>query len=391
MYTVLVLLALITLLLTQPVRAMEWSGWLAADYQHFPREPLYPGQRDDSHSAALQLQVTHQWDSHQQQFEFVPFARYDPQDDERSHTDIRELSWLYAARSWELRAGIRRVFWGVTESQHLVDVINQTDSVEGMDGEDKLGQPMLNLALIRDWGTLDVYVLPYFRQRTFLDSESRLSLPLPVDIDHARYESADEEHHIDYAARWSHYFGDWDIGLSYFDGTRRAPVLIAEAGQFIPLYVQMQQWGLDIQATKNSWLWKLEAIHRSLEKESYRAATAGFEYSLYDLMESGHDLGLVVEYLYDERGEEADTPYEDDLMLGLRWVMNDEQSSEALLGMIRDRKTHSTIYTLEASRRLGERWKATVESFVFNQSKRDDPMYIYRQDDFLRLELSYYF
>jgi len=54
-------------------------------------------------------------------------------------------------------------FWGVTEFQHLVDIINQTDLVENIDTEDKLGQPMINLALINDWGTVDLFIMPYFR------------------------------------------------------------------------------------------------------------------------------------------------------------------------------------------------------------------------------------
>ena len=55
----------------------------------------------------------------------------------------------------ELRAGIGRVFWGVTESYHLVDVINQTDLVENVDRKDKLGQPLVNFTLVRDWGALE--------------------------------------------------------------------------------------------------------------------------------------------------------------------------------------------------------------------------------------------
>ena len=35
---------------------------------------------------------------------------------------------------------------------------NQTDGVEDIDSEDKLGQPMVNLTLERDWGALDLYV-----------------------------------------------------------------------------------------------------------------------------------------------------------------------------------------------------------------------------------------
>ena len=59
-------------------------------------------------------------------FTFQPFIRIDQQDEERSHFDIRELAWLHVGNDWELRTGIRKVFWGVNESQHLVDIINQT-------------------------------------------------------------------------------------------------------------------------------------------------------------------------------------------------------------------------------------------------------------------------
>ena len=36
------------------------------------------------------------------------------------------------------------------------------DLVENIDTEDKLGQPMLNLAFIQDSGTVDFFVMPYF-------------------------------------------------------------------------------------------------------------------------------------------------------------------------------------------------------------------------------------
>ncbi len=76
----------------------------------------------------------------------------------------------------ETRVGVRRVFWGVTEFQHLVDIINQSDSVEDIDNEDKLGQPMINLSLVKDWGIVDFFVLPYFRERTFAGAEGRPGL-----------------------------------------------------------------------------------------------------------------------------------------------------------------------------------------------------------------------
>ena len=82
----------------------------------------------------------------------VGFARADSQDDERSHADLREAYWGYESDDWDVIIGVNKVFWGVTESRHLVDVINQTDLVEDIDQEDKLGQPMINIATQRNWG-----------------------------------------------------------------------------------------------------------------------------------------------------------------------------------------------------------------------------------------------
>ena len=63
---------------------------------------------------------------------------------------MRELLYQRVFDQAELRVGIGRVFWGVTESYKLVDVINQTDLVENVDHEDKLGQPLVNLTFVRD-------------------------------------------------------------------------------------------------------------------------------------------------------------------------------------------------------------------------------------------------
>ncbi len=56
---------------------------------------------------------------------------------------------------WEILAGLNKVFWGVAESRH---------QVEDIDEEDKLGQPMLNLTTLRDWGTVSLFILPGFSE-----------------------------------------------------------------------------------------------------------------------------------------------------------------------------------------------------------------------------------
>lgn len=375
-------------------QADEWSGYVAGEYRYFSEEALSAQQHDSYLSVSALPEWFHKWDSGKQSFTFVPFIREDQYDKKRSHADIRELTWLRAAEDWELRVGIRKVFWGVTESQHLVDIINQTDLVENIDGEDKLGQPMVNLALIRDWGTLDLFVLPYFRERTFPGIEGRLRTIPVVDTDNALYESAKEEKHVDYALRWKHYIGDWDIGLSHFYGTSRDPrfvLSLVPGPALLPYYELIHQTGLDLQATLGAWLWKLETIRRSSELETYTAATGGFEYTFYGVMESATDIGLVMEYLYDERDKQATTPFQDDLMLGVRFTLNDEASTEALVGIIDDRESDTRMISVEASRRFGNHWKLSLEGRWFTSNLVTDPLYSFRNDDVIQLEMAYYF
>lgn len=382
--------------ITESGLAGEWSGYVSGEYRAFTQSPADARQHDNSLSFAGQAEYFTDWDDGQQSFAVTPFVRWDENDSERSHADIREFTWLKAADDWELRAGLRKVFWGVTESQHLVDIINQTDLVEATDGEEKLGQPMINLALIHDWGTLDLFVLPGFRERTFPGEEGRLRSSPPVDSGQASYESSDKEKHIDYAARWIQTLGAWDVGVSYFNGTSRDPLFMPGLNDksevvLIPVYKLIEQWGLDLQATLGDWLWKVEAIHRSGMGETYTATTAGFEYSFIGIAESNMDLGVIAEALYDDRGDDAPTPFADDLMIGTRLTLNDEQSTEFLLGMILDHNDDTRLLTLESSRRLGQNWKISLEGRAFFNIPATDLLAGVRKDDHLQLELTRYF
>lgn len=390
-------LILCLLLSSSNLLAADWSGYLSAETRLFQHSPVAADQHGHNLSLAAQVEFYHEWDNRRQSLLIVPFVRWDQGDEERTHLDIREFSWIKAARDWELRLGIRKVFWGVTESQHLVDIINQTDLVENLDGEDKLGQPMINLAWIQDWGTLDLFLLPGFRERTFPGKEGRFRTPLPIDTHQTRYSSSQGEDHIDWAVRWSQVIGDWEIGLSHFSGTSRDPDLtpgIDAQGNpvLIPLYQTIDQTSLDLQVIIEDWLWKLEAISRGGQTGGrYFAAVGGFEYTLVGIAETDMDLGLLAEYSVDDRGKSAPTPFNNDLLIGARLAMNDVQSTEALFGIILDLDGRGRSASLEASRRLGESWKLNIESRFFFNPHPADPAHAFRDDDYLQVELAYYF
>ena len=125
------------------------------------------GQSESDPSVSGELRFTKRWLDGTYNFALTGFGRYDAQDDRRTHADLREAYLSWVGDSWDLYVGSRQVFWGVTEFEHLVDIINQTDQVEDIEGEVKLGQPMVNLSLVRDWGIVDFFVMPYFRERTY--------------------------------------------------------------------------------------------------------------------------------------------------------------------------------------------------------------------------------
>ncbi|MBI1320776.1 MAG: hypothetical protein GC168_17770 [Candidatus Hydrogenedens sp.] len=396
----------ITGLLAAPLAgAVEWSGYVAGEARLFPSAPLDDRQHDGNLSLSFQPEAYHEWDDGSSAL-FVPFLRIDQHDAERTHFDVREAFWRKSWDEWELRLGLRKVYWGVTESQHLVDIINQTDMVESFDGEEKLGQPMINAAWVNDWGTLDFFVLPGFRERTFAGTRGRLRTPLPLDEDAAEYESGAERAHVDYALRYSHYVGNWDFGLSHFYGTSREPRLKPTLDnlqlKLAPYYDLIHQTGVDVQYTNGSWLLKFEGIRRSGQGETYGAITTGLEYTFYQVFKSDADLGVLFEYLYDSRGGNSLdlktlfdgatlSPFENDIFLGARFSLNDIQSTMLLAGAIIDTGSGAVAFGLEGERRLGENWKLSIEARIFANVPQEDPLTYIRKDDFLQVELAYYF
>ncbi len=363
------------------------------------------GQGDFTSSLAMQLDYYRGWAGDTRSITISPFVRVDSADDRRTHADLREFYYSRVGSHSDLHIGAKRVFWGVTEFHHLVDVVNQTDLIENVDTEDKLGQPMVQWSAVRDWGMLDVYALVGFRERTFPGQDGRLRLPYDVDRD-ADYESGARQHRIDGAIRWSHYMGPFEIGLHHFSGTSRDPILqpqVSAAGDVTlrPYYPVIDQTGIDLQAFYGDWVLKLEGFTKSGYGDRYAAANVGFERTFVGVWGSKADVGLVAEYMWDERGDAAfNTLFEHDLAIGGRLHLNDFADTKALLGVILD--THSDDYflSLEASRRLGDSWLMSIEGRMFGGgevwrpdtpvSRLTDPDYKsawLQDDDYLQLEL----
>ena len=381
-----------TLPTTEPI-TIDSDTTLSGETRLFPSK-AEQGQSQLSASVSV-LQEWH-WQSEDEKssWSLSPYVRVDAQDPKRNLLDVRQASWLQVGDGWELKAGIDQIFWGVTESQHLVDVINQTDLADRPDGEAKLGQPMVQLSLLGEWGNLQTLVLPWFRERTFAGPDGRLRLPYPVNRQQALYESDAEQQHVDWAVRYAKQLDQVDLALSYFKGTSRDPLWVMSPAQneLLPYYQQMQQWGLEGQWIVDSWIWKLEAMRRQTKQDRYSAYTTGFEYSSIGVLESPVDVGWIVEYQYDSRGMQALTPAQRDLFFGARIAFNDEAGSELLFGLGQDLQNGSTrIGKLEASSRYNNSVRLRLDAWLFQTDDIAEPIWWFRHDDYVQLGLDYYF
>ena len=395
-----VLLAIGSGLLTQPVIAsenyFEANLKVSTEFTFYPQKGKFKGQ--DYHanlSLALSPDFYWEWNDQQDSLTFEPFFRKDQHDSSRSHADIRELNWVHLSDNWELRTGLRKVFWGVTEFQNLVDVINQKHPVEGLNNEHKLGQPMINYSVVNDWGIVDLFLLPGFREQTYPSTDGRLRASIPVEDVLTTYESSREDKHIDLAARWSHSFDVYDIGVHWFKGTDRTPKYQAVTHNdnlvLKAHYQQIEQVGIDLQATVDSWLYKGEVIYQDNSTENYWATQVGFEYTFYGIQESATDLGVLLEAGYDQRGITADALMQNDIGIGARLAFNDAQSSSLLAGVIHDLDYHGNSFSLEAERRLGDNWKASIEARIFSPGSSNDPSNIFDKDDYFKITFDRYF
>ena len=389
---------------------MEVSGRLSMETRLYPQSAAHSGQR--SHSSGLAGELTaYMEDEEGRSLTITPFFRYDANDPQRTHADLREAYFLaygdIGEDEWEVRLGVDRVFWGVVESRPLVDIVNQTDLVEHPNERTKMGQPMVHVTWAGDWGALELFGLTWHRARTYPGRQGRQRSSFIVDHAQTSYESAAEKWHIDLAGRYSSSFGPLDVGLSVFDGTSRAPTLLPalSGSEFVlaPHYEQIRQFGLDMQLTTGPWLLKLEAIHRSgaqnrrllgnfvYEEEDYAAFVMGGEYTFYSVWDSEADLSFLAEWARDSRGRWGTNAFDDDLFLAARLGLNDEQSTEFVLSVLESLDNGSRVLTAELKRRLSDHWSLHAESIVYLGIVQTDLIYPVRRDSFLGVNLDYNF
>ncbi len=371
--------------------SVEWE--VNGQYRYFYEAPQFDKQLYDYPSIGIQPTYTVIWDVGYQSFIASAYFNWD-RDENRRYWDLREFYYQKAKNNWELSVGLKKIFWGVSEASHLIDVINQSDVLKSFDGEEKLGQPMVQFSWFSsNLGSLDLFYLPYHRKRGFAGEKGRFRFNTVLESGAIGYESEKEEWHPDFAVRWKHYIGILDVGLSYFTGNGREPFFeFDEQGNINAFYPLIDQIGLDLQITAGVLLLKFESIIRKAKQQEFFAMDAGFEFTFSNVDDNGLDIGLLGEYLYDERDDWSLTGFQNDIFYGSRLAFNDIQDTSILGGGIYDLDTQSHIISLEATRRLSNGLVCSIEGRIFS-GVSDEELFLlfFKKDSYLSITISKFF
>jgi hypothetical protein len=346
----------------------------------------YPGPSPTEAVVALDASLVRQWAGGRYALRATPSFRWDPSG-ERTRVDLRDLNLSAIGAHWEFSVGMKEIFWGATESRRLVDGVNQRDLVGGGEAYARMGQLMADVTVFSSWGTIDVLLLPWFRERTFDGHSGLLWSPLPVDADRPVYGPGARTWRPDWAVRWTHTLGPVDLGLSHLQGTLREPGFVETTNDhgrtvLAPRYDVGGQTGLDLQVAAGGLIWKLETLIAEPQPGRYVAAAGGIEYGVGDF------LALFLEYAWDSRGREATTSFGDDVFVGGRLFLPDGQVNA---GVYVDRQSLNTAPSVAVDWRVGNSATIGLEAGAFLGDSALEPALGRRQQTRLSVRFTRYF
>jgi hypothetical protein len=103
------------------------------------------------------------------------------------------------------------------------------------------------------------------------------------------------------------------------------------------------------------------------------------------------DVGVLSEWMFDDRKRNATNPLQNDITFGMRLGVNDINGTQILIALVQDLESSTKSFFIEASSRLSEHWRLTVEVRALMDQPLDDPLFTLRDDDFAQISLAYHF
>lgn len=306
----------------------------------------------------------------------------------------------YKDKKLTLRFGPQLLNWTATEAFHPADVINSRNFDSNVENADKIGEPMLSASFRMGRGRFELFYMPFRMEPLLPGSSSRLSFapagtalgdPLWIGRDGELGDAVTEPTQV--AVRVSQTIGDADIALQFVNHQDRSQPTVAldpETGSVRPLYAMVTHFGLTWTHVLESLIVKLEAAHRRFAEPSslgrfvplgrlvpndHTQVALGFEYGWSD--DDGEDFTLLLEGQAviggDEDERAALSPFQNDVLVGLRWSANDIDATSLTTGVIFDVTRLEILGNVQYSQRLSDTWSLAAGLRVLFAEESDGP------------------
>ena len=287
----------------------------------------------------------------------------------------------------DVYVGNRQLFWGVTESNNVVDYVNQKDAAAGRSSENKLGAPSVSFEFYPGDAEFQYVYMPVFREQTFNDQFAHPGLGLSLNSAEFSVEKGNLAG--DHAFRYSNSFGALDYGISGFYGTARDPILSVDInGRATPYYPEYRAFGVDLQYTGDSTLYKAEIAIGEQDAVATSAYVVGVEKTLYSVGTSDWDLGILIETQYDDRPQAVSKRF---YVGGVRFTANNANDTNALLLYSQDETGKQESYVMQFSHRLRSGVTLEAEYIDYFSSEAALPFHNLMDDTSLTIGVGVYF
>lgn len=339
----------------------EWRNYIGYEYK------AYVINEDDSRNfnsaATFQNELKYALET----FKFYSKidVLYDGAEKERNYFDVKEAYVTRAFEDFDLFAGKRVFFLGSLEAFNPTDMLNRQNYRKDTLSTHKEGIYSAGIN----------YYLPNDTRVDLTVSYEDRTLPLGAE-DSPYYPFRDAHYRDDvlflggsqqpsWIATFSQSFDDLlrgDTSIGVFYGYDDHTLFISDADTYRPTYFQSAKVFTYDTLVVDAMLYKLEAAYTRVAEESLRIdhfyeIGIGVEYTIEQII-GNHNLGLLAEYY---RSDTTLSAYDNDLFLGIRYALNDKDSSEFVGGVLKSMDDEGMGAYLKYEGRLNDALKLSAD------------------------------
>ena len=290
---------------------------------------------------------------------FKAKAIYDTKDENRRSADLSEIYYGHFFDEGEAYIGKQIRFFGNLESGNIVDIYNPKDLLYNpFEKEEKIGSIGVRGLYFLDDGKLELIVKVQEESRELFGKDSFYNQFGNLSYD----KSLDDNSHSIMALYSSSYeLGEFSGDFTVFinDGFDNHRTFYFDGSNIREKLYKASQYGLFANAIYNDTILKLEELYTHNEDSAigdYNHIAFGVEHTFYSVFDKS-DLRVFAEYFYldmqnDLKGSDIGEIYDNDLFVGTRVDLNNQNSTTLQLGVIQDQKNDEQITQVEIKSRV---------------------------------------